>query len=58
MLELAIIALIISIFAGGMGLSGLARGARTVALTIFGVFLAVALFLFLLFVLGVRLLSS
>ncbi len=58
MLELAIISLVISILAGGMGFTGLARGARTVALTIFGVFLAIALFLFLLLILGVRLLGS
>ena len=49
----AIIALIVALVAGGMGFTGVASGAATVAKVLFGIFLAIALVLFLLVVLGV-----
>lgn len=55
MLELAIIALVISFVAGGLGFTGVSAGAASIAKVLFGLFLVVALILFLLVWLGVSL---
>ncbi|WP_416669801.1 DUF1328 domain-containing protein [Egbenema bharatensis] len=47
------IALIISIIAGALGFSGLARGARTVSFVLSGIFLAIALVMFVMIALGI-----
>ncbi|MBW3625113.1 MAG: DUF1328 domain-containing protein [Armatimonadetes bacterium] len=57
MIEIAIGALIISLIAGALGFTGVARGAATVAKWIFGFFLVIALILFLLFALGISLIT-
>ena len=49
----AIIALVISIIAGALGFGGVATGAATVAKVLFGVFLLLALLLFVLVLLGI-----
>ena len=49
----AIIALVISLVAGGMGFTGVAAGAATVSRILFAIFLVIALVLFLLILLGV-----
>ena len=54
MLELAIGALIVSALAGALGFTGIARGAATVAKVLFGIFLLIALILFVLVFLGIR----
>jgi uncharacterized membrane protein YtjA (UPF0391 family) len=46
MLKWALIFLVISLIAGGLGFTGLARGAATIAKVLFGIFLV----LFILFV--------
>ena len=48
MLTWAIIALVIALTAGALGLTGIAKAAGTVAKVLFGVFLAVAVVLFVL----------
>jgi uncharacterized membrane protein YtjA (UPF0391 family) len=53
LLSWAIIALVISLVAGALGFSGVARGAGTAAKWLFGAFLVIAGILFLLFILGV-----
>lgn len=53
MLELAIGALIVSLIAGALGFTGIARGAATVAKWTFGCLLVIALLLFALIALGV-----
>ncbi|MDQ2694970.1 MAG: DUF1328 domain-containing protein [Pseudomonadota bacterium] len=53
LLELAIIALVISLIAGALGFTGVARGAGALAKILFGIFLVIALILFLLVLLGV-----
>lgn len=53
LLELAIIALIISLIAGALGFTGVARGAGAVAKILFGIFLVIALILFLMVLLGI-----
>lgn len=55
MIEIAILALVVSLIAGGLGFSGVAAAASTVAKAMFGIFLFVALLLFLLVYLGVQL---
>lgn len=55
MLSFAIGALVVSIIAGALGFTGIARAASTVAKVIFGLFLAVALILFALLVAGIQL---
>jgi uncharacterized membrane protein YtjA (UPF0391 family) len=52
-LELALVALVVAIIAGALGFTGVARGAATIAKVLFGVFLLVAVVLFLLLVLGI-----
>jgi uncharacterized membrane protein YtjA (UPF0391 family) len=49
----AVIALVISAVAGGLGFSGVARGAATVAKWLFGIFLIIALVIFGLVPLGI-----
>lgn len=49
----AIGALIISLIAGAFGFTGVARGAASIAKILFGIFLIIALILFVLVVLGV-----
>jgi uncharacterized membrane protein YtjA (UPF0391 family) len=49
----AIIALVISLIAGALGFTGVARGAGTIAKVLFGIFLVIAVILFILVVLGV-----
>lgn len=54
-LELAIFAFVISIVAGALGFTGIAKGAGTIAKIAFGVFLVIAIVLFILFILGMKL---
>lgn len=49
----AIIALVISVIAGGLGFSGVAAGAATIARVLFGIFLLIAIVIFILVVLGI-----
>jgi uncharacterized membrane protein YtjA (UPF0391 family) len=58
MLQWAIIAFIISIIAGALGFTGVARGAAQIAKILFGVFLIIAIILFLLLILGIDLATS
>jgi uncharacterized membrane protein YtjA (UPF0391 family) len=53
LLTWSIIALVIAIIAGALGFSGVARGASTIAFVLFGIFLAVALIMFVLVALGI-----
>lgn len=57
MLELAIGALIVSLLAGALGFTGVARAAGAVAKIVFVLFLIVAVVLFLLVFAGVSLLG-
>lgn len=58
MLQWAIIALVISLIAGALGFTGVARGAAQIAKILFAIFLVIALGLFLLLILGVDLATS
>ena len=51
----AVIALVVSLIAGGLGFSGVARGAGTIAKILFGIFLVIAILLFLLLLFGISL---
>ena len=42
LLKWALIAFVISIIAGGLGFTGVASGARSIAKVLFGIFLAIA----------------
>lgn len=53
LLSWAITALVISIIAGALGFSGVARGAVQIAKALFGIFLVIASILFVLVVLGI-----
>ncbi len=53
MLELAIILLVISLIAGAFGFTNVAAGTRKAAMVIFGIFLVLALLLFLAIALGI-----
>ena len=55
LLELAILAFVISLIAGGLGFSGVARGAASIAKIAFGIFLVVAIILLIMFALGIQL---
>jgi uncharacterized membrane protein YtjA (UPF0391 family) len=57
LLSWAIIALIISLVAGGLGFSGVAAGAAVAARWLFGIFLVICLLLFLLVLLGFSLVT-
>jgi len=54
----AIIALVISLVAGGLGFSGVAAGAATVSKALFGIFLLIAVVLFVLLLLGIGAVSA
>jgi uncharacterized membrane protein YtjA (UPF0391 family) len=54
MLKWAIIALVVSLIAGALGFSGVARGARKIALVLFGVFLLIAIVIFFLAITAVN----
>jgi uncharacterized membrane protein YtjA (UPF0391 family) len=54
----AIIALVISFVAGGLGFSGVAAGAATVSKALFGIFLLIAVVLFILLLLGIGAVSA
>lgn len=49
----AIIALVISLVAGGLGFSGVAAGAATISKVLFGIFLVIAVIIFIMVLLGV-----
>jgi uncharacterized membrane protein YtjA (UPF0391 family) len=55
MLTWAIIFLIVALVAGGLGFTGVAAGAAVVARVLFGIFLVIALIMFLMVLLGVGL---
>jgi uncharacterized membrane protein YtjA (UPF0391 family) len=57
LLQWALIAFVISIIAGALGFSGVASGAATLARVFFGLFLVIALILFVLALLGVSILA-
>ena len=57
MLKWAIIFLVISLIAGALGFSGVARGAKTLAMILFGIFLILFVLFILLLVLGVNLVT-
>ncbi|MCL4302563.1 MAG: DUF1328 domain-containing protein [Anaerolineae bacterium] len=52
----AIVAFIVSLIAGGLGFTGVAQGAATVAKWLFGIFLIIAIILFILVALGISIL--
>jgi uncharacterized membrane protein YtjA (UPF0391 family) len=49
----AVIALVISLIAGGLGFSGIAQGSATIAKILFGLFLIIAVLLFIFVILGI-----
>jgi uncharacterized membrane protein YtjA (UPF0391 family) len=49
----AVIALVVSLIAGGLGFGGVARGAATVSKILFGIFLVIAIILFVMVILGI-----
>ena len=49
----AIIALVISLIAGGLGFTGIAAGAATIARLLFGIFLVIAVILFAMLLFGI-----
>lgn len=49
----AIIALVVSIIAGALGFSGVSSGAATISKVLFGIFLVLAIILFIMVLLGV-----
>jgi uncharacterized membrane protein YtjA (UPF0391 family) len=53
LLELAIAAFVISLIAGALGFTGIARGSAKIAKIVFGIFLVIAIVLILLVVLGI-----
>ncbi len=53
LLTWAIIALVISLIAGGAGFTGVAAGAATIARVLFGIFLLIAVVLFAMVLLGI-----
>ena len=53
----AVIALVVAMIAGGLGFTGVAKGAATVAYVLFGIFLFIAIVLFILVLMGVSLLT-
>lgn len=53
LLEFAIGAFVVSIIAGALGFTGVARGAGQIAKVVFGIFLVIALILVALIVLGI-----
>ena len=55
LLQWALIALGVSVIAGALGFSGVARGASRIAKWLFGIFLVIAVILGVLFILGLKL---
>jgi uncharacterized membrane protein YtjA (UPF0391 family) len=53
----AVVALVVAVIAGALGFSGTARGAATISKVLFGVFLVVAVLLFVGVLLGVNVLT-
>lgn len=53
LLTWAIIALVVAIIAGALGFTNVAAGAATIAKVLFGIFLIIALILFVMVLLGV-----
>lgn len=49
----AIIALVIALIAGALGFTGVARGAATISRILFGIFLVIAVVLFIMILLGI-----
>lgn len=56
LLTWAIVAFVISLIAGALGFSGVAAGAGKIAKVLFGIFLVLALILFVLAIMGIGLL--
>lgn len=57
MLEVAIIAFVVSLLAGVLGFTDISKGAATIAKIAFGIFLVVAVVFLVLFVAGVSLVA-
>lgn len=57
LLQWALIFFVVSLIAGAFGLTGVASGAATLARVFFGLFLVIALVLFVLALLGVSILA-
>jgi uncharacterized membrane protein YtjA (UPF0391 family) len=49
----AVIALVVSLIAGGLGFSGVSQGAASIAKILFGIFLVIAILLFVFVILGI-----
>lgn len=49
----AVIAIVVSLIAGGLGFSGVAAGAASIAKLLFGIFLLIAIVLFAMIALGI-----
>ena len=49
----AIIALVVALIAGGLGFTGVARGAATISRILFGIFIIIAVILFIMVILGI-----
>lgn len=56
LLTWAILALVVAVIAGALGFTGVARGAATIARLLFGVFLVIAVILFVMVILGIGIL--
>lgn len=54
----AIVALVIALLAGGLGFTNVAAGAATISKILFGLFLVIAIILFVLVLLGVGAVSA
>jgi len=57
LLTWAIVALVVSLIAGAFGFTGIARGAANLARILFGIFLAIAVVLFVMVILGIGILA-
>lgn len=53
LLSWAVIALVVSLIAGGLGFSGVSRGAASISKILFGIFLVIAILLFIFVILGI-----
>ena len=49
----AVIALVVSLVAGGLGFSGVSQGAASISKILFGIFLVIAILLFVFVILGI-----
>jgi uncharacterized membrane protein YtjA (UPF0391 family) len=54
----AITALVISLIAGALGFTGVARGAASISKILFGLFLVIAVVLFIMVIVGIDILAS